>query len=494
MPATPETPRRTLRIAMNGVTGRMGYRQHLLRSILPLRESGLRLDDGTRVDVEPILIGRNAEKIADLAAEHGIASWTTDTASVIADPTVDVYFDAQVTSRRMEALSGAIKAGKHVYTEKPTAETLTEAIELARMAENAGVVAGVVHDKLYLPGLVKLRRPHRRRLFGRILSMRGEFGYWVFEGDSRGRPAAQLELPRRGWRRYHRGHVLPPELCDGGSAGHRADGDRAAPPPTSRPAGTSRAEAYAATADDAAYGIFEIEGGIIAQINSSWTVRVHRDELVEFQIDGTHGSAVAGLRGCVAQQRAPHPETGVEPRPSGHRGGSATSGWKSRPTPTSTTVSSCSGGVPARCRRRRALTCFGLLSAARGRATGRTRSAQPAEDAASRSRRSRCDRHDRGGDTRAAPADRRCCAPTSSVSLRTLASARPPDHLLDRLRGSACRAKGDRGSTSRRTRGPGLGHHAGLPPRAVVLWSGCRRGDGHRPTGDGTGLGRPPAS
>src|SRR5688500_4636972 len=169
MPATPETPRRTLRIAMNGVTGRMGYRQHLLRSILPLRESGLRLDDGTRVDVKPILIGRNAEKIADLAAEHGIASWTTDPASVIAVPTVDVYFDAQVTSRRMEALSGAIKAGKHVYTEKPTAETLTEAIELARMAENAGVVAGVVHDKLYLPGLVKLRRLIDEGFFGRIL-------------------------------------------------------------------------------------------------------------------------------------------------------------------------------------------------------------------------------------------------------------------------------------------------------------------------------------
>lgn len=307
MPATPETPRRTLRIAMNGVTGRMGYRQHLLRSILPLRDAGLRLEDGSRVDVEPILVGRNAEKLADLAAEHGIASWTTDTASVIADPTVDVYFDAQVTSRRMAALSGAIKAGKHVYTEKPTAETLTEAIELARMAENAGVVAGVVHDKLYLPGLVKLRRLVDEGFFGRILSMRGEFGYWVFEGD--GQPA---QRPSWNYRAEDGGGITVDMFCHWNYVMEGLLGT--VQTVTARTAThiptrwDEQGNAYAATADDAAYGIFEIEGGVIAQINSSWTVRVHRDELVEFQIDGTHGSAVAGLRGCVAQQRAHTPK------------------------------------------------------------------------------------------------------------------------------------------------------------------------------------------
>lgn len=301
------SPRRTLRIAMNGVTGRMGYRQHLLRSILPLRDAGLVLEDGTRVAVEPILVGRNADKIADLAAEHGVQEWTTDVAAVIADPTVDVYFDAQVTSRRVEALSAAIKAGKHVYTEKPTAETLTEAIELARMAHNAGVVAGVVHDKLYLPGLVKLRRLVDEGFFGRILSMRGEFGYWVFEGD--GQPA---QRPSWNYRAEDGGGITVDMFChwnyvmEGLLGAVRAVTARAV---THIPTRWDEAgQAYSATADDAAYGIFEIDGGIVAQINSSWAVRVYRDELVEFQIDGTHGSAVAGLRRCVAQQRAHTPK------------------------------------------------------------------------------------------------------------------------------------------------------------------------------------------
>ena len=301
------SPRRTLRIAMNGVTGRMGYRQHLLRSILPLRDAGLVLEDGTRVTVEPILVGRNADKIADLAAEHGVQEWTTDVAAVIADPTVDVYFDAQVTSRRVEALAAAIKAGKHVYTEKPTAETLTEAIELARMAHNAGVVAGVVHDKLYLPGLVKLRRLVDEGFFGRILSMRGEFGYWVFEGD--GQPA---QRPSWNYRAEDGGGITVDMFChwnyvmEGLLGAVRAVTARAV---THIPTRWDEAgQAYSATADDAAYGIFEIDGGIVAQINSSWAVRVYRDELVEFQIDGTHGSAVAGLRRCVAQQRAHTPK------------------------------------------------------------------------------------------------------------------------------------------------------------------------------------------
>jgi predicted dehydrogenase len=306
-PMASTSGRRTVRIAMNGVTGRMGYRQHLVRSILPLRDAGLVLDDGSRVAVEPVLVGRNADKLADLAAEHDIEHWTIDTASVIEDPTIDVYFDAQVTSRRVEALSSAIKAGKHVYTEKPTAETLTEAIELARMAGNAGIVAGVVHDKLYLPGLVKLRRLVDEGFFGRILSMRGEFGYWVFEGDSQ--PA---QRPSWNYRAEDGGGITVDMFCHWNYVMEALLGPVQAV--------TARAvthiptrwdesrQPYAATADDAAYGIFEIDGGIVAQINSSWAVRVYRDELVEFQIDGTHGSAVAGLRRCVAQQRAHTPK------------------------------------------------------------------------------------------------------------------------------------------------------------------------------------------
>jgi predicted dehydrogenase len=299
--------RRTLRIAMNGVTGRMGYRQHLVRSIVPLRDSGLLLDDGTRVDVEPILVGRNADKLAELARLHNIEQLTTDVAAVIADPTVDIYFDAQVTSRRVEALSAAIKAGKHVYTEKPTAETLTEAVELARVAENAGVVAGVVHDKIYLPGLVKLRRLVEEGFFGRILSMRGEFGYWVFEGD--GQPA---QRPSWNYRAEDGGGITVDMFSHWNYVMESILGKVeavTAKAVTHIPTRWDEArQPYDATADDAAYAIFELAGGVVAQINSSWTVRVYRDELVEFQVDGTHGSAVAGLRRCVAQHRSHTPK------------------------------------------------------------------------------------------------------------------------------------------------------------------------------------------
>ncbi|MCJ0893723.1 MULTISPECIES: Gfo/Idh/MocA family protein [unclassified Rhodococcus (in: high G+C Gram-positive bacteria)] len=302
------TPTRTLRIAMNGVTGRMGYRQHLLRSILPIRDAGgLLLDDGTRIQVEPILVGRNEAKLQELCTRHGIAEYTTDSASVIDDASIDIYFDAQVTSRRAEALSSAMKAGKHIFTEKPTAETLTQAIELARIGQNAGITAGVVHDKLYLPGLVKLKRLVDEGFFGRILSLRGEFGYWVFEGD--GQPA---QRPSWNYRAEDGGGIVVDMFCHWnyvleGILGkvETVTAKTATHIPTRW---DEQGNEYAATADDAAYGIFEMENGVVAQINSSWAVRVFRDELVEFQIDGTHGSAVAGLRNCVAQHRSHTPK------------------------------------------------------------------------------------------------------------------------------------------------------------------------------------------
>ncbi|MEU7766868.1 Gfo/Idh/MocA family oxidoreductase [Nocardia sp. NPDC049190] len=302
------TSPRTLRIAMNGVTGRMGYRQHLMRSILPIRDAGgLQLQDGTRVQVEPILVGRDAAKLTELAAQHGIAEWSTDAAAVIADPSIDIYFDAQVTSRRAEALAAAMKAGKHVFTEKPTAETLAEAIELARVAANAGITAGVVHDKLYLPGLVKLRRLIDEGFFGRILSLRGEFGYWVFEGDNQ--PA---QRPSWNYRAEDGGGIVVDMFCHWN---YVLEGLLGKVETVTAKATThiptrwdEQGKPYPATADDAAYGIFEMENGVVAQINSSWAVRVYRDELVEFQIDGTHGSAVAGLRKCVAQHRSHTPK------------------------------------------------------------------------------------------------------------------------------------------------------------------------------------------
>ncbi|NIL74966.1 Gfo/Idh/MocA family oxidoreductase [Rhodococcus sp. B10] len=299
---------RTLRIAMNGVTGRMGFRQHFLRSILPIREQGgVLLEDGTRVQVEPILVGRNEAKLQELCAQHGVAEYSTDSASVIDDASIDIYFDAQVTSRRAEALASAMKAGKHIFTEKPTAETLTEAIELARIGQNAGITAGVVHDKLYLPGLVKLKRLVDEGFFGRILSLRGEFGYWVFEGD--GQPA---QRPSWNYRAEDGGGIIIDMFCHWN---YVLEGILGKVETVTAKAAThiptrwdEQGREYAATADDSAYGIFELENGVVAQINSSWAVRVFRDELVEFQIDGTHGSAVAGLRNCVAQHRSHTPK------------------------------------------------------------------------------------------------------------------------------------------------------------------------------------------
>lgn len=306
------TEQPTLRIAMNGITGRMGYRQHLLRSILPLRDAGgVTLADGSRVQVEPILVGRNENKLRELAEKHKVDQWTTDVDSVMDDPTIDVFFDAAMTSLRPANLKRAIAAGKHIYTEKPTAENLPEAVELARLANDAGVTAGVVHDKLYLPGLVKLRRLVDEGFFGRVLSLRGEFGYWVFDGDLQ--PG---QRPSWNYRSEDGGGITTDMFChwsyvlEGIIGRVKSVTARTA---THIPARwDEQGTEYKATADDAAYGIFELETPageeVIGQINSSWAVRVYRDELVEFQVDGTHGSAVAGLNKCVAQQRTHTPK------------------------------------------------------------------------------------------------------------------------------------------------------------------------------------------
>lgn len=319
---TTETTR-TLRIAMNGVTGRMGYRQHLVRSILSIRDDGgITLPDGSTLQVEPILVGRNEAKLADIARRHGVEEISTDTDSVMTRDDVDIYFDAQTTSRRHAALSKAIKAGKHVYTEKPTAETLDQAVELARLAREHDVIDGVVHDKLYLPGLVKLRRLVDMGFFGRILAMRGEFGYWVWEGTDvpAQRPSWNYRKDAGGsmttdmyphWNYVIEGLIGDIETVYSQTATHvteRVD---------------EKGEHYAPDTDDAAYAIFQVrtpEGDpVVVQLNSSWDTRVFRDELVEFQIDGTKGSAVAGLFGCVCQPRAVTPRPTWNPDlPDGH--------------------------------------------------------------------------------------------------------------------------------------------------------------------------------
>jgi predicted dehydrogenase len=298
---------RTVRVIMNGVTGRMGYRQHLVRSILAIRDDGgVTLPDGDRVTVEPILVGRSADKLAALAAQHGVADFTTSLDEALTDGSASIYFDAQVTSERKKSILKAIGAGKHIYTEKPIADSVADGIELVTAAHEAGVINGVVHDKLYLPGFLKLKRLIDSGFLGRILSVRGEFGYWVFEGDL-------LPAQRPSWNYRaedgggivldmfpHWNYVL--ENLFGRVLAVTAKAVTHIPERWDE-----QGRKYTATADDAAYAIFELEGEVIAQVNSSWAVRVDRGELVEFQVDGTHGSAVAGLFGCRIQPRVGTP-------------------------------------------------------------------------------------------------------------------------------------------------------------------------------------------
>ncbi|MEO3869096.1 Gfo/Idh/MocA family oxidoreductase [Nonomuraea sp. B12E4] len=299
---------RTIGVVMNGVTGRMGYRQHLVRSVLAINEQGgVTLSDGDKVRLKPVLVGRNADKLADIAAKHDIADFTTELDSALADDDNLIYFDAQVTSARVKAVLKAIEAGKHIYAEKPTAESTQEALALAEAATAKGVKNGVVQDKLFLPGLLKLKRLIDGGFFGRILSVRGEFGYWVFEGDWQ-----EAQRPSWNYRTEDGGGIVLDMFPHWHYVMENLFGRvqsvyaRAVTHIPTRV--DEQGNAYLATADDAAYGIFDIEGGIVAQINSSWAVRVNRDELVEFQVDGTHGSAVAGLRNCRAQHRAATPK------------------------------------------------------------------------------------------------------------------------------------------------------------------------------------------
>jgi len=299
--------RKVIHVAVNGVTGRMGYRQHLVRSLLGIREQGgVRLDDGTSVYPEPILVGRGEERLRAIAERHGLERWTTSVEEVLADPAVDVYFDAQVTSAREASLMQAIEAGKHVYTEKPVAGSLEGALRLARAAKAAGITHGVVHDKLFLPGVIKLRRLVGEGFFGRVLSVRLEFGYWVFEGD--GVPS---QRPSWNYRAADGGGIVLDMfphwqyLLTGLFGPITALYVRAATHVPRRWDESGRP--YEATADDAAYAVLEFASGAFASVNSSWAVRVNRRELLELQVDGTNGSAVAGLRTCAIQHRVSTP-------------------------------------------------------------------------------------------------------------------------------------------------------------------------------------------
>jgi len=296
-------------IIMNGVTGRMGANQHLLRSIAAIiANGGVKVSDTEYIMPDPVLVGRNAARLQQLAQRTGITKYTTDLDSVLNDAAYTIYFDAQTTGRRAAAVKQAVKAGKHIYCEKPVATSTGAAMELYALCREAGVKHGVVQDKLWLPGLLKLKRLVQQNFFGRILSVRGEFGYWVFEGHT-----IAAQRPSWNYRKEDDGGIIMDMLCHWRYVLDNLFGKVKAVSCLGATHIPERIDEqgnpYKCTADDAAYATFELEGGIIAHFNSSWAVRVRRDDLLTIQVDGTQGSAMAGLRDCYIQHY------GSTPRP-----------------------------------------------------------------------------------------------------------------------------------------------------------------------------------
>jgi len=297
---------------MNGVTGRMGLNQHLRRSIWAIRQQGgLKLSASETIMPKPMLVGRNTAKLEAISSECGGLPYTTNLDEALANPEYSVYFDAQTTDRRAPDVKKAIAAGKHIYCEKPVADSLELALDLTRLATKAGVKHGVVQDKLWLPGLLKLKTLRELGFFGRIFSVRGEFGYWVFEGDT-----VPIQRPSWNYRKEDGGGIIMDMLCHWRYVLDNLFGPVKAVSclgATHIPTRWDEAgKPYECTADDAAYATFEIagaDGPIVAHFNSSWCVRVRRDDLVTFQVDGTKGTALAGLRDCWTQHY------GSTPRP-----------------------------------------------------------------------------------------------------------------------------------------------------------------------------------
>lgn len=288
-------------IIMNGVTGRMGTNQHLLRSIVAIRkQGGVALNQNEYIMPEPLLVGRNLNKLKKLAELSGIDNITTDLDSALKDTSYQIYFDAQTTGRRYPSVSKAIEAGKHVYCEKPVGVSTEEALSLYKMCKEYGVKHGVVQDKLWLPGMLKLKRLIENDFFGKILSVRGEFGYWVFEGHT-----VPAQRPSWNYKKEEDGGIIVDMLCHWRYVLDNIFGKVKAVSCLGVTHIPERVDEngnpYRCTADDAAYATFELESGVIAHFNSSWTVRVRRDDLLTLQVDGTKGSAVAGLRHCYVQ-------------------------------------------------------------------------------------------------------------------------------------------------------------------------------------------------
>jgi predicted dehydrogenase len=299
-------PTRTIGIIVNGATGRIGSTQHLANALVPIIKQGGLAIGGDRIMPRPLLLGRDATRLAQVAATHGLAEWSTDLDAALADPAFAVFFDAAATHQRKHVLERAIAAGKHVYTEKPVALTSAEGRALLAAVRARGLKHGAVEDKQYLPGMQKLVGLARAGFFGRVVGFKLEFGWWVFDGVERPsqRPSWNYTSAGGGglivdmyphWRYLVENIVGPIRRVVTAAA-------------TATPERVDEAGArYTVDVEDTAATLVELESGAIGTILSSWATRVRRDDLMTFQVDGTGGSAVAGLHRCRVQAAAATP-------------------------------------------------------------------------------------------------------------------------------------------------------------------------------------------
>lgn len=297
----------TLGVILNGITGRVG-RKHLEVMQAIQKQGGVLLASGNFVQLEPTLLGRDARKLERLGAEFGFSKHTTDLKTALEDSQNQIYFDASVPLERPKMILQALEAGKHIYAEKPLAMQAQIALELALAAQSKNLKHGLVQNMLFQAGPRKLEQLVKSGFFGRILSARIDFGYWVFEGDwqSAQRPSWNYRLEDGGgvvtdmfphWNGLLEmlfGRVQAVSTLAQTHIPQRFD---------------EHQQPYTATADDTSYSLLELEGGIVVQISASWAARVYRDDVLNIQIDGTHGSAVAGYQSCKVQHRVNTPRS-----------------------------------------------------------------------------------------------------------------------------------------------------------------------------------------
>ena len=293
-------------IIVNGATGRIASTQHLANALVPIRAEGGLTDGADRIVPRLLLVGRNAERLVEIARAHGIDRWTSDLDDALAQPGFSVFFDAAATKQRVLALTKAIAADKHIYSEKPVAPSFAEGLALLRAARSRRLKHGAVEDKILLPGLQKLLGLAKQGYFGRITGFALEFGWWVFDGLERPSQRPSWNYQRSGgggltsdmyphWRYLIEGILGPihkvtaaamtaiPERVD--ELGHR----------------------YRVDVDDTAITLAELASGAVGTIRCSWATRVRRDDLLTLQVDGTGGSAIAGLHRCWTQSATDTP-------------------------------------------------------------------------------------------------------------------------------------------------------------------------------------------